>query len=305
MQLLSNTTIRLLKTTLGFLLLFLTQVYGQKETTRGNAMHSNTAVSKQAIEQTLKNLRTTKGFEEEKRIATLLDSLITHYPFNEPLDLKEFGLVELHLKSANITLVSYGLSFQQEMLGAEQYKLFSVDHNKENTVDKISHAFLEPTLDYTLANKNQNEFYPGVFYEAIELPGKNKFLLLGFNNTDPVYNTKFIETLQISGKTLKFGVPMLKTPRKKLRRYILRYSNETTVTLKYNEKEKLIFFPHLAPREPRYRNNFAFYGPDGSFDGFRFVKNQWVLEEDLDMRNPKKSGKKYNAPPKTPGVNTR
>ena len=48
---------------------------------------------------------------------------------------------------------------------------------------------------------------------------------------------------------------------------------------------KMIMFDHLSPSRPSYTGNYEYYGPDFSYDGFRFEKDAWVLTEQIDMRN--------------------
>ena len=48
----------------------------------------------------------------------------------------------------------------------------------------------------------------------------------------------------------------------------------------------MITYDHLEPLHPIYRNNFEFYGPDGSIDGLEFKEGTWVYQKDIDARNP-------------------
>jgi hypothetical protein len=57
------------------------------------------------------------------------------------------------------------------------------------------------------------------------------------------------------------------------------------MTVRYDESIGMITFDHLAPLHPIYRNNYEFYGPDGSFDGFEFTDGVWIYQKDIDARN--------------------
>jgi hypothetical protein len=252
-------------------------------------------------------MRQAKSAREELFYAEKFDSLISLGVKEDAEKLKSLGIVCLTSKSSKSTFYSYQLTLQEADDFSNVYRLTYLTENKKGEINahKISALDKIDDLDYGKVNPNYLSFFPGLFYELIDLPGKNKFLLLGYNNQDPLYNFKFIETVQLQGDRIKFGMPFLKGDRKKLRRFILQYSKDVSVSLNYKERDKLIYFSHLTPSEPQFTGNFAFYGPDGSYDGFKFEKKQWNFIEDLDFRADKKSNKKYNAPPKTPGIKKR
>jgi hypothetical protein len=57
------------------------------------------------------------------------------------------------------------------------------------------------------------------------------------------------------------------------------------MSINYDERLDMIVFDHLAPFEPILSGNFAFYGPDGSFDGFKFENGSFRWYRDVDARN--------------------
>jgi hypothetical protein len=56
------------------------------------------------------------------------------------------------------------------------------------------------------------------------------------------------------------------------------------MSLAWNSKMKMIIFDHLAPPNSSYTGNYAYYGPDFSYDGFRFEEGKWELVEKVDVR---------------------
>ena len=68
-------------------------------------------------------------------------------------------------------------------------------------------------------------------------------------------------------------------------RLVFEYSAELSSSIRYNAQLKMIVFDHLAPLHPLYHGNYQFYGPDGSYDGLRFIEGIWVREDDVDARN--------------------
>ncbi|MBL7915546.1 MAG: hypothetical protein JNL49_10925, partial [Bacteroidia bacterium] len=55
--------------------------------------------------------------------------------------------------------------------------------------------------------------------------------------------------------------------------------------LRYEEKKKMFVFDHLSPASPSAKGQFRYYGPDFTYDGYRFKKGLWYYKSNLDMRN--------------------
>jgi len=68
-------------------------------------------------------------------------------------------------------------------------------------------------------------------------------------------------------------------------RMVFEYSSQVSMSVRYDPGLKLITCDHLEPLHPIYRNNFEFYGPDGSFDGLEFHNGAWYFQIDIDARN--------------------
>jgi hypothetical protein len=69
---------------------------------------------------------------------------------------------------------------------------------------------------------------------------------------------------------------------------MFQYSTDVVMTLRYEERKNAIVFSHLSPEsdDPYMKEQYQFYGPDGSFDAFVKEKDKWKLVEDIDIRNP-------------------
>ena len=83
----------------------------------------------------------------------------------------------------------------------------------------------------------------------------------------------------------QFGAPIFDNGKRKFSRIIFEYSAKVSMVMRYVPESDMIIFDHLSPSEPRYSNDYRFYGPDFSYDGFKFEKGRWLLYSDLDMRN--------------------
>lgn len=150
---------------------------------------------------------------------------------------------------------------------------------------------LRPTLD-TKARYTPKDWPGAVYYEVlIQHQGSRPvYTLLGWDGADNIRTRKIVETLTISGTKLKFGVPIISAGRGSTKRYILEYSDQVSAILQWREDLDMIVMDHLSPPSEELEGQTAYYGPDMSYDAFVWKKNQWVLQEDVDVRDPKVQG---------------
>ncbi|NVO11880.1 MAG: hypothetical protein HXX16_18115 [Bacteroidales bacterium] len=143
-----------------------------------------------------------------------------------------------------------------------------------------------------------------LYYSLIEkvYKGKTYYLLLGFDFNNIFSSKKIIEVLTF-GKDYKpiFGSNIFKVGDDVLSRVVFEYSARVTMTLRYVPESQTIVFDHLSPSSPDYADNYQFYGPDFTFDGFKYEKGYWIYVRNLDMRNPiRGSIKPHESPEKLP-----
>lgn len=131
---------------------------------------------------------------------------------------------------------------------------------------------------------NPQFWYGAAYYQLIPF-AKKKYLLIGFNKTEPFINKKVLDVLDLStpDKPL-FGSPVfatdstIKTPKN---RQIFQFSVMASMILRYEEKEKKILVDHLVPIEERFRGMYFNYVPDGSLDAYRLKKGKWIFTENV------------------------
>ena len=72
--------------------------------------------------------------------------------------------------------------------------------------------------------------------------------------------------------------------------------------LNYQAKEATIVMDHLSPRDASFKNNFEYYGPDFSYDGFKLMNGRWRFIEDMQLKNsPSETDDQFNDPKKPAG----
>jgi len=151
---------------------------------------------------------------------------------------------------------------------------------------------------------NKKNWIGALYYSVIEetYKGKSYYLLLGFDFNDVFSSKKIIEVLTFGNDSEPiFGSDVFKVDNNLIARVVFEYSARVTMTLHYVSDKQTIIFDHLSPYRPDFAGNYQFYGPDFTFDGFKFDKGYWIYVRNLDIRNPRKEpAKPKDSPEKLP-----
>jgi len=139
------------------------------------------------------------------------------------------------------------------------------------------------------ASLNEKKWYGAIYLDIIEAKIKDKtyYTLLGYKGHDEFVKTRLLDVLIIQNNRLRFGAPVFKVDRLTRNRMIYKYSAGATMMMRYDDKMKMIVMDNLEPTESFYRGVYRFYGPDFSYNGFKFQKGHWEFIDQIDLRNPK------------------
>jgi hypothetical protein len=144
-----------------------------------------------------------------------------------------------------------------------------------------------------------NEWFGAHYYKIVKPKAKNdpNYVLLGWDGNNPYSNKKLIDVLHFSASgEPKFGAPVFKMENNKLqKRVIFEYAKDATMSLRFNEEDKIIF-DHLVPPNPQLQGVYSYYGPDFSYDALEYKKGTWSFLPNVDARNGKASDKKWLNP---------
>jgi hypothetical protein len=175
-----------------------------------------------------------------------------------------------------------------------------IPHGKENFT-------ILPLIDKSVEIKNpentisdNNKWYGMLYYQALKnkYKGKTYYTLLALDLNDNLSRKKIIDVLTFDKNGFpKFGADIFIVEKKYPKRFILEYSAEYTISLRFNKVLNMIVFNHLIPRSPTLTGQYQFYGPDFSFDGFEFKKGKWQFVPDVDARNEPNEKDKMNRKP--------
>jgi hypothetical protein len=157
-------------------------------------------------------------------------------------------------------------------------------NNKINTIVPVDAIDVVPD-DEVL---KPDEWYGAIYYSIVEKKYKRKtyYTVLGWDGYDNKIARKFIDILSFNSKgELEFGDALFKNTDRKLKRVVFSFGASGSMHLLYDKKYNKIIFDHLSPSRPEYEGDYKYYGPDFSYDGFKFTKGKWVFQEMLDPRN--------------------
>jgi hypothetical protein len=159
----------------------------------------------------------------------------------------------------------------------DNYLLFKLTDQSE-ILDSVDRLILADTC-----------WFGTLYYEIIEKEHNDTiyYTLLGFDFNNLLTTKKIIEVLYFRyNKIPVFGKSMFSYQNELRSRIIFEFSSKAAMGLKYNNDLEMIVYDHLSPLKPSYEGLYMFYGPDFSYDGFKFNNGIWNEVLDVDVRNP-------------------
>lgn len=131
-----------------------------------------------------------------------------------------------------------------------------------------------------------------LYYNIVDFKrnGKKYYLVLGYRNKGYSLRNKFIDVLYFSKSKAKFGKNIFKTDKKNFRpqRIIFEYSAKFSFKMNYDPRYKMVVFDHLTPLKSKLKGYYSFYGPDGSYDAYQYLKGKWTLQSDVWIEGSEK-----------------
>jgi len=216
--------------------------------------------------------------------------------FNYPFDQLKMGKIKS--PDEKFRLFNWNLNLKN---GKEKYYGLVVI-KKKNRVEIIQ---LDDTVDddknFETATYSNKKWSGALYYEIVPFKrsGRTSYILLGWDGHNNTSNKKVIEVMNIRGKSVQFGAPVLIKNNKALKRMGFEYAEDAMMSLKYNEKAKVIVFDHLAPIGNHIESEKEFFAPDLTFDAFRLKKGKWHFIDNFEFLRPKgKSDKDFKDPRK-------
>ncbi len=136
-------------------------------------------------------------------------------------------------------------------------------------------------------DQSTEDWYGKLYYQVLINQNKRKtyYTLLGMDFNNSRSTIKSVEVLTIQRNAPHFEKSLFFSGRDFADRFVLEYSSQVAISVRYDQLTDMIAFDHLVPFHPIYENNFEFYGPDGSYSGLEFSGGIWNYRDDIDARN--------------------
>lgn len=243
------------------------------------------------LEKLFTRLALARHDADRLRINDSISSIIDSYARSDSAFTHKFVglryLGQITSKNSQLKIITWNLVLAEQ--AGKYYCYFIHNTGKKNRVYRLESDYdNEPPL----GNKQytQNEWYGALYYDLRQY-GKGAdqhWVLLGLDLADPEVSRKVIEVLSFTpeGEVI-FGKDIFSSGKSTRKRILLEYSSKAVVTLRFNS-DKSIVFDHLVPVTASLTGKRENYGPDFSLDAYNLEKGIWRLEENVDIRNPRK-----------------
>jgi hypothetical protein len=217
-------------------------------------------------------------------IQTLVQALKVPHSFNFPFDSVK-SITVLNSPDNRFRFITWHMSYDDG-----SYRFYGTI--QMNTGEKLQ---MFPLTDYSPLIKNAEDtvtdntkWYGAQYYQIIPVnTGANPYyVLLGWKGNNVKSTKKVIEVLSFNreGKPV-LGMPVFDGNGKIRKRVVFEYTRQASMLLKYDAGQNLIVFDNLIPPDKKQKGNMETYGPDLSYNGYRFKNGKWEYIDNLDMRN--------------------
>ena len=139
--------------------------------------------------------------------------------------------------------------------------------DRSDSVSDIFHAVLDA-----------DHWWGATYYKIIATSAQSGtyYTLLGWDGATSRSNKKIADVLTFKNNKPYFGAPIFDVKGKSiLYRMIWEFSNRATMTLRYEEKRKMLVYENIVPSKPQNAGMYETYVPDGSYDYMVWKKGKW------------------------------
>ena len=146
----------------------------------------------------------------------------------------------------------------------------------------------QPIEEAEKKSLKSGSWFGALYYKMIEnkISGGKIYTLLGWRGNNRNTTMKVIDALIIDKGIPKFGSPVFKTNHGVKHRVIFEYTSQAVMSLRYNEKKKMIVFDNLSPSNPDLKDKYENYGPDMTYNAFKLKSGKWNFMKNIEIGNP-------------------
>ena len=220
-------------------------------------------------------------------ISTLQEVLQFERSFNYPFD----SLKTISIKTSSDSKVRIYTWLLKKDNGSYQY--FGFVHYKNKSKKRYEIITLNDNSENIRRPENEqldnNNWYGALYYDIIYIKkkGRKYYTLLGWDGNNDISTKKIIDVMYFSGREkIKFGASIFKKGKTTTKRFIIEYNATSTISVRYEEKEKRIVFDHLIPMRKDLEGLHEYYIPDGTYNALKYTNGKWELKNDVAANNP-------------------
>jgi hypothetical protein len=183
-------------------------------------------------------------------------------------------------------------TWTQPALGGTDYTFYGLVqiHDKKKKLTTLieledKHEEVQRPETQKLDAKN---WYGALYYQILtdKYRKKTTYTLIGWHGNNKKSTKKVIDVLTINNNRISFGAPIFRVGNRTQSRMIYEFNALAVMSLKYEDRMKMIVMDHLSPSSPELAKQPESYGPDFSYDAFKFNKGKWIFEQDIHVNNP-------------------
>jgi hypothetical protein len=209
------------------------------------------------------------------------DSVFVHR-FN---DIRYLG--QITSKDSRLKIIAWNLLLRDT---TSRYYCYFINKQKDsNKIYKLTAMYNKDPVRVDEIY-SQNDWYGAMYYDLRPVKKDNQvfWMLLGIDYGNPAITRKIIDVLSFTPDGgMVFGKKWFQSGPVTKYREVLEYGFAAVISLRFLN-DKFIVFDHLVPVSPEYKDNREFYGPDFSYDAYRYEKGVWQFKVNVDVRNPEK-----------------
>lgn len=257
-----------------------------------------------------KALQAAKSEAERDSINSLLKSALRatlDAPDGLHVNLDELPLSRVEAADGRFRLITWNLPKED---GSHAYEGFLLARNGKVTTLFELRDQTRSITNPELAELGPERWYGALYYQAVPVKqgGKTWYTLLGWKGHSATETRKVIEVLSFRSGKPRFGAPIFGkrtdsdagASKLKDHRKVFAYAFNASMLLRHEAEQGRMVLDHLSPLRADLTGKGALMAPDMSFDAYKWHKGKWLLERDIDLRDPKRDGKPFKAPPKDP-----
>lgn len=215
------------------------------------------------------------------------------------------SIADLRSGDGYFRMINWNLPYDD---GTNRYFCFVQYYDKklkENKVVELKKGFRDLEEEYRKVFSDR-DWYGCLYYQIIPSKKgrkrKRAYMLLGWDGHDQYSSLKVIDVMTITNRGIRFGADIFEYPyERNIRRYILQYKADASVSLQYDERKKRFIFNELVPMQPDLEGIYEFYIPVLEFDAFEWKRRKWEFIEKVDAKAGSRD-KIYNDPPEEQNI---